>query len=655
MKTLWRKMVAVPVALSLLLCMLLVGGTVALAAETGTVTGDYVNVREGASTSHKVLTQVNTGDKVTVLGSMKDGSGNTWYHITTAKGTTGYIYGTYVVVDVQYKPDADFEAYLTAQKFPDSYKPALRTLHAQYPNWVFVAKHLNLDWTTALNAESVPGKSLLIDSAVKANWKSMEYGAYDWEKKQYVVFDSGGWISAQKEIVAFYMDPRNSLDATHIFQFENLTFSSAAHTVDGVKKILSGTFMEKYAQAFYDSGKANGISPYHLASRARQEQGTNGNSLGHGTEKWTEKIEGKDVVFDYIGYYNFFNIGAYKKDGRTAQQNGAIYAKSRGWNTPEKAIEGGAQQLAKGYINMQQNTLYLQKFDVVDGGNGYYEHQYMSNVTAAYVESGSMKKAYSDEMLKGTIVFNIPVYTNMPASVCNRPVQADKNNDNTLTGLSVTGYSVTPTFSRYTTEYAVTVPASVTTLSVNPVKSDAGASVSGAGNITLSGEETTVSIKVTAPSGLIRTYTLHVYRPGGSGTPVLTSSKYKIETNITGIAPGTTATDLLQGMTAANGSAQIVTADGKPVTGNAATGQVIQLLSGGKVMRSYPVVIYGDTSGDGAVSSRDLRITQKHILGVSTLSGAFIAAADSNKDGKIASNDLRKTQKQILGVTSAIL
>ncbi|MBQ6706054.1 MAG: SH3 domain-containing protein [Clostridia bacterium] len=651
MKTLWRKFVAVPLALSLLLCMLLVGGTVALAAETGTVTGDYVNVREGASTSHKVLTQVNTGDKVTVLGSTKDGSGNTWYHITTAKGTTGYIYGTYVVVDVQYKPDADFEAYLTAQKFPDSYKPALRTLHAQYPNWVFVAKHLNLDWTTALNAESVPGKSLLIDSAVKANWKSMEYGAYDWDKKQYVVFDSGGWVSAQKEIVAFYMDPRNSLDATHIFQFESLSFSSA-HTVDGVKKILSGCFMEKYAQAFYDIGRANGISPYHLASRARQEQGTDGNNLGLGVVKWTDS---KGTVHDYTGYYNFFNIGAYEKDGLSAIQNGAVYAKSRGWNTPEKAIEGGAQQLAKGYINMQQDTLYLQKFDVVDGGNGYYEHQYMTNVTAAYAESGSMKKAYSDEMLKGGIVFNIPVYTNMPAGVCNRPVQADKNNDNTLTGLSVTGYSVTPTFSRYVTEYAVTVPASVTTLSVNPVKSDAGASVSGAGNITLSGEETTVSIKVTAPSGLIRTYTLHVYRPGGSGTPVLTSSKYKIETNITGIAPGTTATDLLQGMTAANGSAQIVTADGKPATGNAATGQVVQLLSGGKVMRSYPVVIYGDTSGDGAVTSRDLLIAQRHILGISKLSGAYLTAADSGKDGTVTSTDLLRSQKQILGITSVIL
>ncbi len=652
MKRLWRRITAMHLALCLLLCMLTVGGTLtAFASETGTVTGDYVYVREGAGTSYKALTQVNTGDKVTVLGSTKDGSGNTWYHITTAGGITGYIYGTYVVVDVQYQPDADFEAYLTAQKFPESYKPALRTLHAQYPNWVFVAQHLNLDWTTALNAESEPGRSLLIDSAVKANWKSMEYGAYDWEKKQYVVFDTGGWVSAQKEIVAFYMDPRNSLDATHIFQFESLSFSSA-HTVDGVKKILSGTFMEQYAQIFFDVAKAKGVSPYHLASRAYQEQGVSGNDLGLGTVKWTDS---SGVVQDYTGYYNFFNIGAYATDEYSAIQRGAVYAKSRGWDTPEKAIAGGADQLAKGYINMQQDTLYLQKFDVVDGGNGYYEHQYMTNVTAAYAESGSMKKAYSDEVLKGGIVFNIPVYTNMPASVCERPVQADKNNDNTLTGLSVDGYSITPTFSRYTTEYAVTVPATATSVTVNATKSDNDASVAGAGNVVLSGEETIVNIPVTAPSGLIRTYTVHIYRPGGSGTPALTSSKYKIGTEITGIAPGTSATTLLQGLTAVNGSAQLVTASGAAVTDNAATGQVVQLMSGGKVVASYPLVIYGDTSGDGAVTSRDLLIAQRHILGISKLSGAYLTAADSGKDGQVTSTDLLRSQKQILGITSVIL
>lgn len=33
--------------------------------------------------------------------------------------------------------DSAFESYMNSQGFPESYKPYLRTLHEQYPNWVF--------------------------------------------------------------------------------------------------------------------------------------------------------------------------------------------------------------------------------------------------------------------------------------------------------------------------------------------------------------------------------------------------------------------------------------------------------------------------------------------------------------------------------------
>lgn len=646
-----RKCGAVCVALSLLIVLLFVSGFGALAAESGTVTGDDVRVRSGAGTQFDVLTYVNKGDKVSVLEETKDTAGDKWYKVTTAGGVTGYIFGTYVTVDVSYKPDADFEAYLTAQKFPESYKPALRTLHSQYPNWVFVAKHLNLKWETALNAEAKPGVSLLLNDQVKANWKSMEEGAYNWTTKQYVVFDSGGWVTAQREITAFYMDPRNSLNETKIFQFENLSFSSA-HTVDGVKQILKGCFMEKYAQDFYDMGKANNVSPYHLASRARQEQGTNGNNLGLGVVKWTD-ADGK--VHDYTGYYNFFNIGAYQTDTLSAIQNGAVYAKSKGWDTPAKAIEGGAQQLGKGYINMGQDTLYLQKFDVVDGGNGYYKHQYMSNVTAAYAEAGSMKAAYSAETLKGAIVFSIPVYLNMPATVCERPVQADKNNDNTLTGLKVEGYSLTPTFSRYGTDYTVNVPDEVTSVKVTATKSDKDAKVTGDGTVVLSGKETIITVKVTAPSGLVRNYLIHVHRENAADAPSVTSAQYKLGTYLTGVAPGTTAATLLKGVTVANGTVDVVDSSNQPVTGKLATGHKLRLRSAGQTLATHHIVIYGDVSGDGVVSSKDLLMAQKHILGISTITGVRFMAADSGKDGKLTSTDLLRTQKQILGITKAIV
>ncbi|MFQ7394938.1 MAG: hypothetical protein ACLRMX_07335, partial [Lachnospira eligens] len=92
------------------------------------------------------------------------------------------IYGGYITVDKRsdYEPDADFEEYLDSQGFPDSYKDGLRQLHAQYPNWVFVADHNGKDWSDVLENQNVIGRSLTYGSA-KSSWKSVADGCYDWE------------------------------------------------------------------------------------------------------------------------------------------------------------------------------------------------------------------------------------------------------------------------------------------------------------------------------------------------------------------------------------------------------------------------------------------------------------------------------------------
>ncbi len=693
--------------------------------------GGALNVREtaGLGSGSKVIGKLQNGDEVTIQGTVS-ADDIKWYKIKTADGKlAGYASSEYIRIQVEYKPDANFEAYLTAQKFPESYKEALRNLHAQYPNWVFVAQHLNKTWSEALAAEAAVGRSL-VHSSAKASWKSMEYGAYDWNKKAYVAFDSGGWVSAQQEVVAYYMDPRNFLDETSVFQFESLSYSTV-HTVDGVKKILSGSFLEPLAADFVEAAKSTGVSAYHLASRALQEQGKSGNALGTGTTP------------GYTGYYNIFDIGAYAANGLSAIQNGAQYAKSKGWDTPQKSIVGGASQLGKGYITKGQDTLYLQKFDVVDGGNGFYNHQYMTNVSAAASEAKLMKLAYTADMLSGALVFNIPVYAGMPSAPCVCPT-SDGNNDNTLTALSVNGYSLIPTFSRYTTQYEVNLPAvimnteagtttasgtsagttatksttsstnvstsvitSVTTskqttgstvavaarvapggttttksgstaalttsaatttttqskdttvlgvkVNIKAVASDKNAVITGAGEITLSAVDTAVNIQVKAPSGLVRTYTVHIHCPGADGSPVINDTKYTLGTYVTGVAPDTTAVTLLKELAVENATAQVVDADGAAVTGKLVTGHTLQIIVGGKVFSSYPIVIYGDVSGDGAVSSRDLLMAQKHILGITKLEGAPLAAADSGKDGKLTSSDLLRTQKQILGISSPIL
>ncbi len=642
------KISAVLTAASLILSMFM---CIVFAAEAkqGTVIGNSVRVRSGAGTGYNILAELNVGEKVTVLDEAKDSGGDLWYKVTTAGNITGYMSAQWVKIEqkIEYTPDADFEAYLTAQKFPESYKDGLRTLHAQHPNWVFVAQHLSLTWDEALKAEAAVGHSLVSGSA-KASWKSMEYGAYNWDTRSYVSFDSGGWVSAQREVVAYYMDPRNFLDDTSVFQFESLSYSSV-HTEEGVRNILKGSFMESMAGDFMQAADKYDVSVYHLASRAYQEQGKEGNALGKGTAGVINGV-------DHNGYYNIFDIRAVASGNLTAIQNGAMYAKSQGWNTAKKSIDGGAQFIGKNYINVGQDTIYLQRFDFIGdkNGKGYYNHEYMTNISAAASEAIHMKKAYNEDVLNSALVFNIPVLVGMPDKPCAAPEKTDKNNDNTLTGLSVDGYSLTPSFGRYTTEYTVTLPATSAQATVKATKSDSGASVTGDGVINLSGAETTVNIKVTAPSGLVRTYTLHIYRPGADGTPSVSSQKYAVGIYVTGIKPGTSAVDFLAGFTVQNGSARLVNAAGETVD-KVATGHQLQLVSGGTVFASYPLVIYGDVTGDGVVSTKDLLVAQKHILGISSLSGATLSAADSGKDGKVSTADLLRSQKQILGIIEPIV
>ena len=39
------------------------------------------------------------------------------------------------------------------QGFPETYKPKLRTLHAQHPNWIFQAVQTGVDWDDAVSHE----------------------------------------------------------------------------------------------------------------------------------------------------------------------------------------------------------------------------------------------------------------------------------------------------------------------------------------------------------------------------------------------------------------------------------------------------------------------------------------------------------------------
>ena len=489
----------------------------------GSCTADVLNVRSGAGTGYSKTGTVSYGDSLTILSETTDSSGAKWYKISCGN-VTGYVSAAYVQLTSsgsQGSSDADFESYMTKQGFPESYKPYLRKLHEQHPKWIFTAQKLGVDWNTALKEECVVGRNLVHSSAL-ASWKSMEKGAYDFNGGYWYGLD-GSWVAASKEIIMYYMDPRNFLNDTYIFMFENQSYDPSYQTESGVKTILADTFMSgsytcpdtkkkyTYSQTFMDAAKKSGVSPYHLASRCRNEQGVNGAPQSLGTVK------------GYENYFNFFDIQAYATSTMTAAEMGCKYAKTTNptyllpWTNQYKSIVGGSIFLGTGYITKGQDTLYLQKFDMVDGGNGLYYHQYMTCVFGQANEAISLKNAYSQDILNSAMEFKIPVYNNMPDKLCPKPTSSGDNN-NYLKSLSVSGTSISPKFDKFTASYTAKVNAEVSSVTVNANPLGKSAKVSGKGKVSLKTGENTVKVTCTAASGVKRTYTIKITRKAASQT-----------------------------------------------------------------------------------------------------------------------------------------
>lgn len=287
--------------------------------------------------------------------------------------------------------------------FPASYQSALRSLKNAHPNWTFVPMKTGLDFNTVISKEM--GLKSLIQKTTSNVSKGWVGDICPAEK---------GWYYATRPAVQYFMDPRNFLTETYIFQFEQLTFNASYHTQSAVQTFLNTTFMKgilpddsakrTYAQAFYEIGKKRRLSPIHLASRVYQEQGQGTSGL----------ISGKYP--GYEGYYNFFNVDVYGASTAEKITRGLTYAKSKGWNTRYKSLEGGAATIGNNYILKYQDTLYLEKFNVdKNSPYGLYEHQYMQNIQAPTSEASSTKKMYTSAgTLNSAFVFKIPVYNNMP-------------------------------------------------------------------------------------------------------------------------------------------------------------------------------------------------------------------------------------------------
>lgn len=294
---------------------------------------------------------------------------------------------------------------LNEDKYP-GYKELLDNLQESHPNWTFTLFYTRLDWEEVIANE---GHSDSRTNPLNLIPDSSEYPEYwrceiDKDKR----FDNGTWLCASDKAIRHQMDPRNILNDENIFQFLELKYTEGAQTVEGIKSLTEDSFLEgdSVAEALIQAGKNANVDPYFITSRLIQEQGRSGTVLSRGYE------------YNGVIVYNPFNIRATGNSREEILQNAAGYAYEQGWDTIEKALIGGVDFVKTDYIDIGQNTLYLQKFDIVNQDGELYTNQYMQNLLAPQSEANNMKYIYeASNTVETNLNFIIPLYENISEEV----------------------------------------------------------------------------------------------------------------------------------------------------------------------------------------------------------------------------------------------
>ncbi|MBF0773057.1 hypothetical protein E4T86_03340 [Mammaliicoccus sciuri] len=162
-------------------------------------------------------------------------------------------------------------------------------------------------------------------------------------------------------------------DPIQKYQFLDLNKSQNISATK-LNELLHGKgILENQGNAFSQAAKAVGINEIYLISHALLETGNGTSDLANGG---SIDQNGNVDLNAQTKYYNMFGVGAIDKN---ALYGGIKYAQQAGWNTPEKAILGGAQFIANNYIKSGQNTLYKMRFNPQNPG----VHQYATGIDFA--------------------------------------------------------------------------------------------------------------------------------------------------------------------------------------------------------------------------------------------------------------------------------
>lgn len=626
-----------------------------------------------------VIVWLDTGDEVNVITDIptvptKDANLCSDYYVAVDYhySDTGYTYrGYYCNANLTTGLLTDeLKREFTDLGFPESYFEKLAILKQAHPNWKFRSIDTKLDFKTAINSLNIAGWSLVQKSASN-NYAYMDIDStsFDYKNNDYIPYDSkdsdNAWYNANKETIAYYLDPRNFLIDMYIFQFEGLSFDNSISDENlnkTITEVFKNDYLSKFTNDFVEAGKISLVSPVYLASLAKQEVG--------GSTAPTSAISGN--VSGYEGYYNFYNIGAYSSGNPVI--NGLIFAKGyeelvqRPWNTEYKAIVGGALWIKENYIGAGQDTSYFKKWNVihdylVDKGEienpfSNYTHQYMTNIMAPASEARTTYKSYySTGILDSEFTFYIPVFNNMYDT--SLPTQGGWPN-NYLKSLTINGKDVAG-FDGDVTEYNYYLDSS-NSLEITANTVSSRASVSGTGKFNID-KDTTNIIKVTAQNGNVREYKINIILTGeviDTPTDILTTLNNAGIKNsneyLSGFNVGTDISYIKEKVANANSNATVLLKDSsgnEKNSGKLATGDKVSVTVGNET-KEYEVVVYGDVSGDGEINALDFIRIKKYMLNQITLNNSNFQAADISKDGNIDALDFIRIKKYMLGNSSSI-
>ncbi|GGB01044.1 hypothetical protein GCM10007190_06410 [Macrococcus hajekii] len=195
------------------------------------------------------------------------------------------------------------------------------------------------------------------------------------------------WSDASKQAVIEAMDPgRLAHDPVNRYQFLTLTEPQGL-TVEQLNHLLKGKgILEGRGQAFKTASERYRINEIYLISHAFLETGEGTSKLATG-----QKVKGAGNK----KYYNMFGIGAFDKN---AAKYGAQYAANVGWDTPDKAIIGGAEFISSGYLKASQNTLYQMRWNPDAPG----QTQYATDVLWATANARYLAQFYQQLGIEGT-------------------------------------------------------------------------------------------------------------------------------------------------------------------------------------------------------------------------------------------------------------